>query len=335
MEARTLAERERELQLVRVDYNTLKKHTLDRNEVLDLSMLPTETSISFCTAKLEDDHFVVDDTGHDATQMAEIRKHDVTLREAKYMICSPNDGNVVRTFTKEIGITFKLPSIHGNGRKREVVTFLDGTSAVYLSTHLNNSVPGGSGNGAYGKFGSVEQMRMDYDKHRGAYLFLGQHTIKFTNRLKGRAQVSFLGLPRGTTFNTKNGGQFEVRRRTNVDVNAVTHVASGHLLVKPLNNEAMAAATNNGWAHHAEPNGESLFVAGHNLHGDIAKYDVDVTSITCPFKSPFDTVHYGLTNDHMVGIRGVNTAVKQQAGMIFHTDQDKLVADLDDFLFGA
>lgn len=334
MEPRTQAEGERNNQLVRLDHATLVKHAKDRDMILDLSMLPVETKLSLCTAKLDVDHFVVDDTGYDIGQVFDVRKHDLTLREAKYMNVSPKDPTEVLTFRKEAGIQFKLPSIN-KGRKREITVLLDGVSAVYLSTHLNNSISGIPGRTAYGKYMSINSMHEDYDKNRGAYAFVAQHTITFPKGMKDRVKASFLGLPYGTKFATKNGGEFMVERRINVDVNAVTHVSSGNLLVKPMNHAAMAAAAKNGWAHHMEQNGTSYFIASPNLYSDIAKYDVDVSTIELPFKSPFDTAHYGLTNNHMVGIRGVNTAVKQQAGMIFHTDQDKLVADLDDFLFGT
>ncbi len=119
-----------------------------------------------------------------------------------------------------------------------------------------------------------------------ASLFIGSDTLRFPPAFKrGREGVSFMGLPSGTTFKTANGGQFEVLRRANVDLDYNNRM-DGHLYLYCKNSEALTAAKKAGWAFDPVYNENCL--ASSNLFIRSARYRVLTDTIKCPFISPLD-----------------------------------------------
>lgn len=337
--ARTIVEAAKEKMMAKLPHDKYAEVIANNPEELDLTLLPTETSMKLCVTEYDafsNTMSVVDDTRVvDALSMgqASYLGNTVTLRQAKFVEVKPSNSNVT-TFTREPAVELNLP-IKGSSRKQKILMFNNGMSVHVLASVVENALTALQ-SGTYNAQKYMENINEDGVRNRMA--FLGQHTIKFPPQFKGRDQVTFLGLPKGTIIPASNGGIFEVERRMNIEINANNNQVTGMLALKMNNHEAVVMAQKFGWQMTVIEGRACAMVPSNLLTGN-TRHRFLLEGVRVPYKDVFARydafLNFGRVElDGSFGLTG--GAMNTPAGkMVYHSSQDALADELDKFFFGG
>lgn len=337
--SRTVAERAREDNLRRVDNSLFQKFIDERDTELNLSMLPTETSMRMCMLKSKvnvdgsRELYVTDDVDEVSSGLG-VKTNEFTLRQVQYAAMAPKNKNRFVLFQEEAGVNVKLSLDRRRQAKQAWPLFLDGESCVFVADTLSSMAA------KYGNpFTSIPQGAMnafldEIDRLSSSNAFAGQHTIRFPEKFQGRDEVSFLGLPAGTKVPTKSGGMFEVVKRVGVHL-PNNNVARGMLAMKAMNKEAANIVAKEGW-HVKVIDGNPCALVPDYLRTQSQRHQFIVKDIEVPYKDPTERWR-AFFDRHPAGLittMGVKVDASRSAKMIFYDDKEALSEALDDFLFG-
>lgn len=315
---RTDAEKSRSVQLAKMTVRPMVTASSSNLVRLDLSCLPIETR--FRAAFLEDDGKQLqlnDDLGETLMALA-IPSIEGTLRQTKWETVRYTDGG-----DETIGMTVRF-----------------GPRSEHRFTFTHDGVPYALWRNARKvmRHSSIdcEGERRDVVSTTGRRIVIPQHLLRFPATFYGRADVSFLGLPKGTTLPLKNGGMFEVNCRTNVVVESDGAV-SGHLHLIAKDDKASKLAELLGWGKQTLL-GVDGFLAPPNLYTSLSSgRSFDTAGIRLPWRNPLEDMlaiyPAGVGRKYPDSESSVAAFGRAMKGK-WAGSPEELAAGLDDFLFG-
>lgn len=335
--ARTVAETDKEYKIsTRLPVGFMRDMLAKDEEGLNLAFLPTETSMRVCLMGVNADGDVIVTDGDDiVSKEFGIKGNEVTLRQiVTFSYGFADCGNAVyKQFdlgTKGL-VHIGLSREHGRGRKN-ICLLLDGRSLEFyqnhLSAHLKSAVIKGVSVVAMTK---EARDLLDYKTH-SAIAFLGQHTIRFPDVYKGREEVSFLGLPKGTKLFTKDGGEFEVLKRDAYHC-PDNGLARGCLLLRCLNDEASEVASYEGWNVKVAPGHGGAVLVPDTLLTKRKSSSFVMSRTQVPYRCPLEGVEV-LFGQGSVLVSDMGVAVGKGSGGKYFNNTEDLVENLENFLFG-